>query len=376
MRLGTIKAAGATLLALAVGSCTDQEESVEAGARLLEASFTEEYWIGDEPTERQFADVTAVAFTPDGELVVMDRGEFAVTVLTGNGTEVVRWGRKGQGPGEFVRTLGNLAVSGEATLAIDNARRVQVFTLTGKVLESHRMSGAIMGLAFDGEGGPVASTLRMDPTRFGESMLERVVRLADGEVLWESEPLPPMSAYQMFPRHGVLSDLGSGRLAVGMSDEYDMAVLDASTGTTLHHVKRNVAYRGPSDDYKNEYRQSVVRPSVAPEFAEQLTFGERFTVIRSMFTGPPGHTIWLERGGGIEDEVAHPPVQRLRSAGDPPRPQRYDLFDGDTYEYIGTVEVAPRLRLMAGDRERVAGVQSDEQGVHSVRVLRVEVERP
>ncbi len=364
------------MLALAVGSCTDAQKSVETAGHLIEARFTEQFRIGDDATEHQFADVTALAFTPDGELVVVDRGELEVTVFTGEGTEVVRWGREGQGPGEFVRTLGRLAVSGHATLAIDNARRVQVFTVTGEVLQSQRQNGAIMGLAFDSDGDPVALLLSMDPARFGESMVERVIRLADGEVLWESEPLPPMSANQMFPKHGVLSDLGSGRIAVGMSDEYDITVLDASTGTTLHRIKRNVAYRGPSEDYKNLYRQSVVGPDVSPGFAEQITFGERFTVIRNLFTGPPGHTIWLERGGGIHDDVAHPPVEKLRSAGDSPRPQRYDLFDGDTYDYIGTVEVPPRLTLKAGDSERVAGVHSDENGVHSVQVLRVEIKRP
>ena len=49
-----------------------------------------------------------------------------------------------------------------------------------------------------------------------------------------------------------------------------------------------------------------------------------------------------------------------------------NLVDGRSYEYLGTVEIPENLDLLAGDSERVAGVQRDELGVQSVRVLAVE----
>ena len=54
----------------------------------------------------------------------------------------------------------------------------------------------------------------------------------------------------------------------------------------------------------------------------------------------------------------------------------YDLFDGDSYEYIGTVEIPDleNFSIMAGDSERIAGVHRDELGVHSMRVLRVGIQ--
>lgn len=51
----------------------------------------------------------------------------------------------------------------------------------------------------------------------------------------------------------------------------------------------------------------------------------------------------------------------------------YDLFDGDDYQYLGTVEIPENLILMAGDSERVAGVHRGALGVESVYVLRVEL---
>ena len=64
-------------LALAVSACTDEQPSDEVGARLLEAEFTEEFWIGDEPSERQFARIAGVAFASGGYLVVLDPVEYA-----------------------------------------------------------------------------------------------------------------------------------------------------------------------------------------------------------------------------------------------------------------------------------------------------------
>ena len=54
----------------------------------------------------------------------------------------------------------------------------------------------------------------------------------------------------------------------------------------------------------------------------------------------------------------------------------YDLFSGETYEYLGTVEIPPRLELMTGDATRVAGVHSGAMGEHSVRVMRVNFAEP
>ena len=46
-------------------------------SRLLVTGFTEEFHVGAAPAERQFVNISAMNFAPDGELVVLDRGEFA-----------------------------------------------------------------------------------------------------------------------------------------------------------------------------------------------------------------------------------------------------------------------------------------------------------
>ena len=65
--------------------------------RLLAAGFTEELHIGDDPAERQFADITSVVFSPSGELAVLDSREYAVSVFDLRGREIARWGNQGEG---------------------------------------------------------------------------------------------------------------------------------------------------------------------------------------------------------------------------------------------------------------------------------------
>ena len=107
--------------------------------------------------------------------------------------------------------------------------------------------------------------------------------------------------------------------------------------------------------------------AVPEEFIKSLTFAEAFPVIGRVFTGPPGRTVWVSRRGGVGDSLA-------AEAGDREAPLLYDLFTPGAYQYLGTVAVPDRIRLMTGDSTRVAGVQVDALGVPSVRVMRVRLE--
>ena len=106
----------AIVVALSASCAMDEQVAGEATAHLLAASFTEEFHIGDQPSERLFVDITSMAFDPDGRLVVLDRDEFAVTMFDVDGTEVARWGNKGEGPGEFENPPSALAVSDDARI--------------------------------------------------------------------------------------------------------------------------------------------------------------------------------------------------------------------------------------------------------------------
>ena len=182
-----------------------------------------------------------------------------------------------------------------------------------------------------------------------------------------------MVDFEISPPHLEFVFLGMGRIAAGRSDEYDLTVLDANTGRKLGSINRDVTLRTPSEAYLEGLREEVradLQGEITPRISaalEQMPHAERFPVVTGGFAGPPGgRTVWIRRGMGVGDPLAPPPQPSWSFL-------LYDLFDGDSYEYRGTVEIPDGITLMAGDATRVAGRHRDELGVHSVRVLRVEV---
>lgn len=371
--------AGAVCLAVAIPACTDKHSSSGFGGHLLEASFSEDFRFGDETPDQLFVHISAMAIVGSGQLVVMDREERMVTVLDREGRGILRWGGKGEGPGEFASTLGHLAVSGHSTLAIDNATGVDMFTLDGELLRSQALGlGTLGDLAFDATGNPVVTLQSINVLALSDSTPYELMRTADGEVLWESEPLASFmagGALTIFSPHVIMADLGGGRVAVGMSDEYDLRVLDTSTGREVDRITRHVGFRGPSERYQELWRQEMAgNPELPGDFAESIMFAERFPVLRHAFRGPPDGAVWIHRGAGIEDVIAHPPRDRPRGDDEPARPSLFDLFDADSFEYLGTIEMPlPDFVPLAGDAARIAGVHSDPLGVQSVRVLQVNI---
>ena len=363
------------VVALSVGCAMDEQAGGEAPTRLLVASFTDEFHVGDQPSERLFVDITSMAFTPDGRLVVLDSDEFAVSIFDMNGTEVARWGNKGEGPGEFKNQPSELAMPDDSRLAVQSFRRVDVLTLKGEPIGSHLLDTlSVREIAFDSRGEVVGRVVAPE-TREGRR--EHIMRLSDREVLWSAPPLPPRVDFEIAPRHLEFAALGNGRIAAGLSDEYNLAVLDASTSREMGRITRDVSLRTPSENYLDELREGMraefegeaLDPLITTAL-EQMPHAERFPVITGAFPGPPdGRTVWIRRGMGVGDPLA--PAPRADGSW---KYRLYDLFAGDSYEYLGTVEIPDNVTLMAGDATRVAGRHRDELGVHSVRVLHVDIE--
>ena len=355
-------------------ACADEPAVELDGPRRLSVEFTEEFHVGDQPSERLFVGITSMAFDPDGRLVVLDRDEFAVTIFDVDGTEVDRWGNRGEGPGEFENPPWALAISDDSRLAVQSFRRVDVLTLKGEPIGSHLLDTLnLREIAFDGRGKVVGWVVAPE-TREGRR--EHIMRLSDREVLWSAPPLPPRVDFEIAPRHLEFAALGNGRIAAGLSDEYNLAVLDASTSREMGRITRDVSLRTPSENYLDELREGMraefegeIDPLISAAL-EQMPHARKFPVITGALAGPPGgRTVWIRRGMGVGDPLA--PAPRADGSW---KYRLYDLFDGDSYDYLGTVEIPDNVTLMAGDATRVAGRHRDELGVHSVRVLHVDIE--
>ena len=327
-------------------------------ARAIDAQFTEVFWIGDEESERQFGDVTAMEFSPDGRhLVVLDRLAFGIVVYDMEGAEVASWGREGDGPGEFRTRPLHLAVSEEGMIAAGTGRSAELFDISGKPIETRSFRGhTAFGMSFDDRG-----RLLVEAVSWRETAPVQLIRLDDDEVLWTSKPLIPALSPVVYSVGPVIDPIGSNRIAVGNTDRYDFAILDAGTGHEVGRIGRNVPIRAVTADHRRRLSDRLSNST-------EVTFADTFPVATEVFAGPSGRMLWVRRGMGVGDELA-PPVERMEDA----IWRLYDLFRSDGGNYYGTVEVPEDFLLLATTPGLVAGVHRDELARESVRVFSVRV---
>ena len=310
-------------------------------ARAIDAQFTEVFWIGDEESERQFGDVTAMEFSPDGRhLVVLDRLAFGIVVYDMEGAEVASWGREGDGPGEFRTRPLHLAVSEEGMIAAGTGRSAELFDISGKPIETRSFRGhTAFGMSFDDRG-----RLLVEAVSWRETAPVQLIRLDDDEVLWTSKPLIPALSPVVYSVGPVIDPIGSNRIAVGNTDRYDFAILDAGTGHEVGRIGRNVPIRAVTADHRRRLSDRLSNST-------EVTFADTFPVATEVFAGPSGRMLWVRRGMGVGDELA-PPVERMEDA----IWRLYDLFRSDGGNYYGTVEVPEDFLL--GDNSWSRGGRS------------------
>ncbi len=143
-----IRRAALLALSLAVASCARPDAASEprslavlrvGAVPLLEIGVVE----GDE--HYTFQDVTGVLPLPSGDVVVADGGAGELTRYAADGTFVRRWGRRGQGPGEFGSLSRVYPWTGDSVAALDQANvRVSVFGPDGgfsRQIDAHTLSG-------------------------------------------------------------------------------------------------------------------------------------------------------------------------------------------------------------------------------------------
>ena len=350
----------AVVLFLGTVPCAGQHTG---SARAIDAQFTEVFWIGDEESERQFGDVAAMEFTPDGRhLVVVDRLEFRVVVYDMEGAEVASWGRKGDGPGEFSYNPRQLAVSGEGLIAVRHDESAELFDMSGKLIESRLFRRPnVARMFFDDQGRVLVESVDMEAIFQGEEPPTQLVRLDDDEVLWTSRPtyFPFDGRIVLYRALPLIDPIGDNRFAVGHNDRYDFTILEADSGKEVGRISRDVPVRAVTADHKRRIEDSMGDMEVA--------FTEFHSVALGVLAGPPGGMLWVRRGMGVGDELA-PPVESMENSV----LRLYDLFRSDGGSYYGTVEVPEGFVLLVATPEFVAGVHRDEWGRESVRVMRVQ----
>ena len=349
-------------LALGVAACSGPA-SAPAGTR-LGATFTEAYRID------AFAAVSTLRFAPNDQLVVLDGMDKELVVLGPEGDERSRWRPT---PDVSAPAPTALAVSTDGRVALNSpAGRINTFTLDGEHLETYSEDGrAVFGLAFDGVEHILVDARSSSIEALMDGAARQVTRWPEGNVVWTSEPeAPATGAPRPFRAFPVFAHLGPGALAVGMTDEYDLSILNG-TGAPVGRLTRDVRLRGPDNRFK-DYWAELMRDGGEPrDGIEQMVWPSTFPAIGYVFSGPPDGTIWVRRRLGVDDEHSPPVEVMLQSVF-----RVYDLFDPDTYGYLGTVEAPENVRLLDGNDHLVAGRLMGAFDEGPVIVYRVELLEP
>ena len=345
--------------ALGAAACgTDTSTSATSNpARFTETFRAEAYF-----------NAARVRFAPNNRLVIVEGTERELIVLDETGNEVSKWRST---PDLAARGPTIFDVSSDGLVAVDDPTgRINTFTLDGERIGTFEARGmAVLGLAFDGAGNLLAETRGNSIQSLTEGSTRELMRWPGGEVLWTSPMLPRrLGGTRPFPPLPVFGHVGPRAVAVGMREAYDLAVLDTESAAQVGQITRDVPLRGPDDAYRDNLSNLFRREGLL-EGEREIEFPVTLPAVRYVFTGPPNGTIWVRRGLGVDD--AHSPPITVMSAA----PFRlYDLFEPDTYEYLGTVEAPDRVTLMDGTDALVAGVVRGPFDARIPVVYRVDLE--
>jgi hypothetical protein len=324
----------------------------------------------DGPEEYTFGQVAALVIGQDGRIYVGDAQANEVRVFSADGAFVDRFGRAGEGPGEF-RNISGLSRAPEGIAVLDGRlARVTVFRPDGSVARSFRLERPYMRMEhralmrFDRQGRFYDRTaLAMQPMvddagivvyHSGGSPVDtvRVAVIEQDHLVVERNGLPIMSFARPFAPQPSMAVGPDGRIYFARGDDYRITVR-APGGDTLHVIRRRVQPR-PVPTQEREAALTLVRERFHESGAQppaRIDLPDTKPVIADLVVDDPGN-LWV---------LTH---------GDPD----WSHFEWAIHEpggrYLGAVAM-PRMRVMHIGADRVAGVTTDELGVQRVVVLKI-----
>jgi hypothetical protein len=300
-----------------------------------------------------------------------------VRLFAAEGQFLSRFGRRGEGPGEFqalqpTRIIGNLVEIWDPVL-----RRVSKFSLGGELMEADALNtlgarGTFLVHGFFPAGELLVSTATTTPAQNG-----KVVETSETLYRWAYEEGTAPESIETFQVGDVfVDDAGVSRpiplmpnpspgrvvgqkgvyVASGRSLQYQRYGLDGVREQVVKVLEPRVAI---GREFVEEFKKSRVR--AAPEGVrsrlqaayEQMPLPTEFPMLDRVFVDAE-ENVWIRRF-------------RIRSSDS----QVWHVFDfGGTL--TGTIHVPPGLDVRTVHRDRLLGRWTDDMGVQSIRAYRLD----
>lgn len=328
-----------------------------------------------EASPAEFGRVSSVALAPDGRILVADADAREIRVFGPDGEFVERWGRPGEGPGEF-GSLYSLGWIGDTLAVLDpGAGRIGLFDDGGRWLGQHAYPGGVSGssslIRFHpaGEGAVYAFWLEAVDGEL-QRRFRRYTGSGPAETLpWLDRPgsAPASSVTCPRPDRGISffeipfapswiqAPAPDGRVAAAWTADYRISFVDPG-GDTVRTVSRRFepaavteeAWEEALEDYR-AFREEWPGVDCDPEMPGKPE------------ARPPVEDLFFDRSGRLW-------VEAVRADG-----PRWDVFDPEG-RLVGEMEVPPRVDRVPAyvGGGRVAVVAAGGLDVERVRVYEIE----
>ena len=352
------------------------------------------------PDYLQFHQVGGVAIRSNGNIIVLDNGNGEVRVFSEKGDLVRRFGRQGDGPGEF-RPPAWMCTGEEHVVVMDQNARATFFRMDGTTdytvtlygpgrpsisliaqsprgwLATVRDPGAArpeLGLGEMWQDSVSVHLIHPETNSVGALVLRYPGRRVVG--------MPRGASYQpLFSSDPVVGVDGTGQLYVTDGNAYRITVYDPSGAVTRviepAHTQRPVEKR-----YVDRYAE-LVRDMFAggdfwnPELQMKNMIDDRIAsghpdylpAIGDILVARSG-ALWVERIDVMDDPGAwefrrtFPPVNANQGGSRPPATV-WDVFDA-AGNLRGSVSLPDRFKAYAAGDDAVVGVYQDEMDVEYV----------
>ena len=302
----------------------------------------------------------------DENRVALTHAGAEIRVYDLEGGLVQRFGREGEGPGEF-RLASALSPLSDGRLLVADARlrRITVTEASGEVVGTTQLDGPLpadVGLVGDqvlvGIRRPVGNSDGPRIDRFVDSLVAvnvdtgaaTVWAVTPGrQVVWRRFPNGLTGPFDVMISPRSTTAARGGRVVFGASDAYELKELDPQ-GQLVRIIRRVT----PAGAITDELRRPVIDvwtergspPYAEPAFPDSLPF------FRSILLGDTGGT-WVEREGGGVGAAAE-----------------WDVFDPDGI-YLGPVLLPNGFRPHDIRGNQMVGVWRDSLDVEYLQVRRI-----
>jgi len=185
---------------------------------------------GEEGADYVFAEISSVAVSDDGTIFVLDQKDKNVKVFDRDGKFLSKFGKAGEGPGEFSRPISIHCTARDEIIVVDRSRRLTFLKLNGEFVRTLSAGSLyLMDARPDSKGNFFVYRLAME-----EENPRYELRKVDGGLkdlfAVESSPMPNTERDGFNPFFAVLrwALLSGDRIVCGWAENYELRIHDAA----------------------------------------------------------------------------------------------------------------------------------------------------